>query len=255
MILISNDDGIHAKGLEVLTRIALEFDNVVVAAPSMHHSGKASAITLDTPIRTTVVERSERLTRYSVMGTPADCAKVALDQLLRQTPPRLLLSGINHGLNSGNSAIYSGTMGVAFEGLFHDVPSVAFSYGSFAPDADFSPCEPFIKHVIERVLAQGLPKNVCLNINFPALAPGETYPGYKITRGALGKWKDEFEHRVDPHGRDYYWITGYYAASDPYDRLNDTYWLDRGWISVTPVHADQTDYESMPTVDTLLASL
>ncbi|MBP5560216.1 MAG: 5'/3'-nucleotidase SurE [Muribaculaceae bacterium] len=248
MILISNDDGISAKGLDLLTRIALDYDHVMVAAPTTHQSGKSSSITFDHPIRAHLIEKTERLTRYAVSGTPADCAKLALDQLLEERP-RLLLSGINHGYNSGNSSIYSGTVGVALEGVFHDVPALAFSYGSFDPKADMPECEPLIRHIIERTLEHGLPRGVCLNVNFPPLGEGGKYPGLKITRSAAGKWVKEFEHRVDPHGRDYYWITGYYENDEPDNTLNDTYWLDRGWVSVTPIFADQTHYPSMPLIE------
>lgn len=254
LILVSNDDGYYAGGIKELTRIAGDYGDVLVVAPATHQSGQASAITISVPVVAHKVEEREGFIGYSVVGTPADCAKLAIDQCLGGRMPDLVLSGINHGFNSGNSVIYSGTMGVVFEGLFHGIHSVAFSYGSYGQHTDFSPCEPVVRHVIERVLAQGLPPHVCLNVNIPLVEHATDLKGVKVTRGALGRWQGEFEHRVNPFGEDYYWITGDFVEEDPNDTLNDTYWLKRGWVSVTPVHADQTDYEAMDTIAALVGN-
>lgn len=251
LILISNDDGYSAPGIAALTSAALEFGDVVVAAPASMQSGKASAITVDRPLRPVLAEKSEHLTRWIIDGTPADCAKLALDQLLRDTPPDLMLSGINHGYNTGISAMYSGTMGAAFEGLLHGVPSIAFSLGSYGIDAPMHICLPVIRHIVSQVLENGLPADICLNVNIPLVEDG-AFSGYKATTGAPGRWTDEFERRNHPHGGDYYWMTGYYDQYDPDDTTTDLYWLDRGWVSVTPCHIDQTDHKSLSLISSMI---
>jgi len=183
-----------------------------------------------------------------VLGTPADCVKLALSQLMVDRLPDLVLAGINHGYNTGINTLYSGTMACAFEALMHRVPAVAFSHGNYDSDADTSICEPVVEHVLPRVLESGLPQGVCLNINIPK---GETH-GYKVTSGDLGRWTREFEHRVDPLGRDYYWMVGDYEVADASDDRTDMYWLERGYVAITPCHIDQTDYASMSQIADLL---
>ena len=239
LILVSNDDGYNAKGIKSLVEWASRYGYVYCVAPAEHQSGKSSAITIDTPLRATIVEKNERFTIVKVNGTPTDCAKLALNSLLPRRPD-LLLSGINHGYNSGNSVIYSGTMGVVFEGSFRGVPSVGFSYGDYMPDADFSLCEPIVRQVIEKVLAEGLPEGVCLNVNIPKC---ERILGLKRVKSASGYWKEEFEERVDPHGRVYYWLTGQYHNAEPDNPATDHYWLNRNYATVVPCRADQTAYD------------
>ncbi|MBO4814680.1 MAG: 5'/3'-nucleotidase SurE [Muribaculaceae bacterium] len=250
LILISNDDGYNAGGIRTLIAVAREFGDVVVAAPMKQQSGKASAITITTPLRAKRVKQEEGLTVFLIDGTPADCVKLALDQLLEGRHPDLVLAGINHGYNVGVSTLYSGTMGATFEGLVHHVPSVAFSYGSYDPDADFTVCVPYVRSIIGRVLEQGLPKGTCLNVNIPH-DKGEL-KGVKVTTTSLGLWRNEFERRTDPHGADYYWMAGYYEHENPDDETTDLYWIDRGWVSVTPCKVDQTARGVMGEIADLL---
>ena len=239
LIFIGNDDGFRAGGLEALIDIAADYGDVVAVAPFEHQSGKSSAITVDFPLRVHSIRNTERVKLYSVNGTPVDGAKLAFDRLLPRVPD-LLLSGINHGYDAGNSVIYSGTMGVVFEGSFRGVPSVGFSYGDYMPDADFSLCEPIVRQVIEKVLAEGLPEGVCLNVNIPKC---ERILGLKRVKSASGYWKEEFEERVDPHGRVYYWLTGQYHNAEPDNPATDHYWLNRNYATVVPCRADQTAYD------------
>jgi len=248
LILISNDDGYHYPGIQSLIRVARRVADVVVAAPAQHQSGMSSAITLITPVRTQLVEQQEGYTAYEVLGTPADCVKLALSQLMADHLPDLVLSGINHGYNTGINTLYSGTMACAFEALMHRVPAVAFSYGDYSATADTSVCEPVVEQVLQHVLEGGLPQGVCLNVNMP---PGGGQ-GLKVTIGDLGRWTREFEHRTDPLGRDYYWMVGDYEVADPNDDRTDMYWLKRGYTAVTPCHIDQTDYASMSQIAKLL---
>lgn len=241
LIFIGNDDGFRAGGLDALINIAADYGDVVAVAPFEHQSGKSSAITVDLPLRVHLIRDEEHVRLYSVNGTPVDCAKLAFDRLLPRVPD-LLLSGINHGYNSGNSVIYSGTMGVVFEGSFRGVPSIGFSYGDYMPDVDFAPCEPVVRQIIEQVLGEGLPEGVCLNVNMPKC---ERILGVKRVKSAAGYWKEEFEERVDPHGRVYYWLTGQYHNAEPDNAATDHYWLSRHYATVVPCRADQTAYDCL----------
>ena len=250
LILISNDDGYNYNGIKSLIRAAREIGDVFVVAPAVHQSGMSSAITFIHPVRAIKVAQEPGYTAYLATGTPADCVKLALSQLMADNMPDLVLAGINHGYNSGLNTLYSGTMACVFEGILHGVPSVAFSYGDYNSDADTSVCEPVVKHVTERVLKGGLPKDVCLNVNIPKVEGG--FKGMKVTAGDMGRWVNEWEHRVDPTGRDYYWLTGEFEMADKGEGLTDYYWLERGYVTVTPTHVDQTDFASMSQIVDLL---
>lgn len=250
LILICNDDGYQAGGIKALTDTAREMGRVVVAAPQLPQSGMSSAITVGAPLRARQVQAEDGLEVYAVSGTPADCAKLAFNELLGGRRPDLLVSGINHGYNAGNSAIYSGTMGAVFEGLFHGVPGIGFSYDDYTPEADFTSCLPWVRRVMGRVIERGLPQGVCLNVNIPRCSGGPK--GLKVTTAAAGRWVSEYERRIDPYGQPYYWMTGTFERDDPYDNSSDLYWLDRGWVSVTPCRADQTCREAMPAAADIL---
>ena len=250
LILISNDDGYNYNGIQSLIKVARTMADVFVVAPAVHQSGKSSAITFVNPVRTTLLKQEPGLTVYLATGTPADCVKLALSQLMADHMPDLVLAGINHGYNSGLNTLYSGTMACAFEGILHGVPSVAFSYGDYSSDADTSVCEEVVRHVTERVLKDGLPKDVCLNVNIPKM--DGPFKGMKVTTGDMGRWVNEWEHRVDPTGRDYYWLTGEFEIADKNEGLTDYYWLERGYVTVTPTHVDQTDFASMKVISDLL---
>ena len=251
LILISNDDGYNYNGIQSLIKVARTMGDVFVVAPAVHQSGKSSAITFVNPVRTTRIAQEEGFTAYLATGTPADCVKLALSQLMADRLPDVVLAGINHGYNSGLNTLYSGTMACAFEGVLHGVPSVAFSYGDYSADADTSICEPWVRHVTQRVLKSGLPKDVCLNVNIPHT--NEELKWLKVTTGDMGRWINEWEHRIDPTGRDYYWLTGEFDIADKDEGLSDYYWLQRGYVSVTPTHVDQTDFDSMAAISDLLS--
>lgn len=239
LIFISNDDGYSALGIKKLIEIACDYGKVIAIAPMHHQSGKSSAITIDVPLFKHVIEQTDRYTIIGVTGTPTDCAKLAFNKLLPRKPD-LVLSGINHGYNAGNSVIYSGTMGVVFEGLFQNIPSIGFSYSELSPKADFTPCDEPIRHILDRFFAGDLPVGVGLNVNIPKTEG--RIKGYRITKSSCGKWIEEYDQRVDPFGREYYWLTGHFVNEDACNPQGDLYWLDRGYVSITPCHTDQTDY-------------
>ncbi len=241
LILITNDDGVSAKGLASLIEAMLPLGQVVVVAPDGPRSAQSSALTVTMPIRTKVVSKGENLLLYQCNGTPADCVKIALHQLLDRTPD-LIVSGINHGVNSSISVIYSGTMGAAIEGCIDGVASIGFSLNSFAPHANFSQAILYARAIAKKVLEKGLPRNVCLNVNFPETQKIE---GVKICRQADGYWEEEFEKRQDPMGKNYYWLTGHFVNSEPTSDDTDEAALAQGYISVVPVKVDMTAYEFM----------
>lgn len=237
-ILISNDDGVKAKGIASLIEVAKEFGDVLVVAPHMPRSGMSTAITVELPIRLKQVEKSEGIEIYSCTGTPVDCIKIAFDQLL-DNPPDLVLAGINHGANSSISVHYSGTMGAVIEGCIHEVPSIGFSICDYRPDADFSLMIPYIRNLISETLKNGLPLGTCLNVNAPEGKP----KGLMVCRQGHGRWVEEFDARKDPHGRDYYWITGYYKNMDNGVDDTDNHALAGGMISVVPISIDLTNHD------------
>ena len=163
-ILVTNDDGIHAKGLSELIGIACEFGEVLVVAPHTARSGMSKAITVDLPIRLKIFEETGKYSSYSCTGTPVDCVKIAINQLLGGNPD-MVLSGINHGSNSSVNIHYSGTMGAIIEGCLHEVPSIGFSAANHDPDADLSPYRDYFRKIISETLKNGLPKGTCLNVN------------------------------------------------------------------------------------------
>ena len=243
-ILVTNDDGIHSKGLRELIDVMQLFGEVVVIAPEYPQSGKSAAITVDNPLRATVVKsESEQIKMYKCNGTPVDCVKLAFNQLLDRKPD-LVVSGINHGANSSISVVYSGTVGAAIEGSLHGVPSVAFSLADYSPDADFKYAKIFCARVFQTVLDNGLPEFVCLNVNIPKGRP----KGVKVVRQAKGKWMEEFEKRTDPHSREYYWLSGYFNSFENGSGDSDIAVLDDNMVSVVPVNSDMTCYQTLDLI-------
>ncbi|MFA9390414.1 MAG: 5'/3'-nucleotidase SurE [Prolixibacteraceae bacterium] len=236
-ILITNDDGIKAKGIATLIEVAKEFGDVLVVAPDRARSGMSSAITVEEPIRLKKYTQNESFESYSCTGTPVDCVKLAFDKLLNENP-QLILSGINHGTNSSVSVHYSGTMGAAIEGCIHEVPSIGFSLCDYHPDANFSLAIPAIRKIIKTTLEKGLPRGTCLNVNIPKGEPA----GIEICRQGHGRWVEEFDRRTDPHKRDYYWITGFYKNMDNGSTDTDNHILETQKISVVPIKVDLTDH-------------
>jgi 5'-nucleotidase len=243
LILISNDDGVEAKGLKCLIKAAREFGEVVVAAPAEAMSGMSHAITIKTPLRVKKLVQEEGLTVYACQGTPVDCVKMAVNQLLDQKPD-IVLSGINHGSNASSSVVYSGTMAVAMEGTINDIPSVGFSLLDYDSDADFQASGKIVSKILKNIIDNGLEKGICLNVNIPAI-PYEDIKGIKVCRQARGYWKEEFDKRIDPHKGEYYWLTGTFFNQEEEASDTDEFALKQGYVSVVPVSMDMTAYKSM----------
>ena len=246
LILITNDDGYKSPGIKNITDVAREFGYVVVVGPVKGHSGMSHAVTLTAPIRYTLKSEEPGLKIYSCTGTPADCVKIALNRILPKKPD-LILSGINHGSNSSVSLFYSGTVAACIEGCMNGINSVALSVDDHSIDADFKLAIKYAKQIIPEVLKKGLPDCTCLNVNFPKISP-EDCQGIKVCRQAKGVWKEEFEHRVDPHGRNYYWLTGYFSNLEPGEKDTDDWALQQNFAAIVPIKVDVTNYDAIDQI-------
>lgn len=245
LILITNDDSFSAPGIRFLITVMREIGEVVVVAPDKPQSGMGHAITVNTPLRLQKLKSEKNYKEYFCNGTPVDCVKLAVDKVLHRKPD-LLVSGINHGSNASVNIIYSGTMSAVIEGAMGHIPSVGFSLNDYAYNADFTHTAPFIKSICQNILANGLPKNICLNVNFPVKSNKEI-KGVKVCRQADAYWKEEFSERKDPRGHDYYWMMGIFENLDM-GKDTDVWAINNNYVSIVPVHYDLTAHDSIPTI-------
>ena len=251
LILVVNDDGISAKGIRNLIRIMNDFGDVVVVAPDSPQSGKGHAITIEAIIRCDkIVIDNGPQKEYACSGTPVDCVKLAVNQILDRKPD-LCVSGINHGSNSSINVIYSGTMSAAVEGALEKIPSIGFSLLDYDKDADFSEAETYVRRITKKVLKHGLDYGVCLNVNIPKSIEQKKLKGIKVCRQANANWVEEFEERIDPKGKTYYWLTGEFVNHDS-GTDTDEWALANHYISVVPVQFDVTSHSSLASVNKLL---
>jgi 5'-nucleotidase len=242
LILVTNDDGITSKGIRSLIGAVQKFGDVVVVAPDSPQSGMGHAITIHDPIRLHTCDLYPGVEAYSTSGTPVDCVKLAVYQIMHRKPD-LLVSGVNHGSNAATNVLYSGTMSAAVEGAMEGIPSIGFSLDSFDPDADFDVSIRVIDEVVQLVFANGIPRNTCLNVNVPNIGM-EAFQGIKMCRAAHAFWEDRFDSRKDQFGRPYFWLTGDFIDVDKADDT-DLYWLEKGFASVVPTQFDMTDYGAL----------
>jgi 5'-nucleotidase len=243
VILVCNDDGIFSPGIQALAEVADEFGDVHIIAPDREQSAVGHAVTVDTPLRSRSFQVDGRFNGQAVTGTPADSVKLAHDQLMKRKPD-LVVSGINHGSNAGVNILYSGTVSAATEGTILGYPSIAVSCTDFDEEADLSGARDAARKVIGYVLSEGLPKGVTLNLNVP---PGEL-KGIKWARQADSRYVEEFEGRVDPNNRSYYWLTGRLELLDEGEDL-DINVLKKGFASLTPIQYDMTSYTLLKNVE------
>ncbi len=251
LILIANDDGYRAGGLKALIEVARPYGDLLVVSPSEGQSGMSHAITVRVPIRVEKHVEESGLKVYVCNGTPVDCVKIALNKLIDRHPT-LLLTGINHGANSSASVLYSGTMAAAIEGCMYNIPSIGFSLLDHSPQADFEPYKPFIKKIAESVLKNGLRTGTCLNVNIPKVHISDI-KGIRVCRQARGYWQEEFESRIDPNNREYYWLTGDFFNEEPNAKDTDEWALKNNYISIVPVQIDMTCYQSMDKIKKMLS--
>lgn len=244
---MTNDDGITAPGIRALISVMKELGEVVVVAPDSPQSATGHAITINNTLHINKIDIDPDVEiEYSCSGTPVDCVKFAVSEILKRKPD-LCVSGINHGSNSSINVIYSGTMSAAVEAGIEGIPAIGFSLLDYNWDADFEPIKSSIKKITEEVLQNGLPEGVILNVNFPKLKENEI-KGIKICRQAKAMWKERFDKRQTPMGKDYYWLTGKFVNLDKGEDT-DEWALDNGYISVVPVQFDLTAHHAMQTLN------
>lgn len=247
-ILISNDDGYEAKGVNCLIEMIRDYGDVLVCAPEGPRSGMACAFSATTPLMLTLRRKESGVEVWSCNGTPVDCVKMALAELCPRKPD-LVIGGINHGDNGSVNTHYSGTMGVTMEGCMKYIPSVAFSLCDHRADADFQPMEAIVRQITQRVLNDGLPQGVCLNVNFPVVTE---YKGVRICRMAKGTWANEVSKCHHPRGYDYWWMVGHYQNDEPEAEDTDNWALNHGYVAITPTRIDVTAYEAMEQINHLI---
>ncbi len=247
-ILVTNDDGIYAPGLVALYLELQLLGEVVVVAPESEQSAVGHAISLATPLRVKKVPLAGGVEGWAVSGTPADCVKIALGELL-PAPPELVVSGINLGPNVGINVLYSGTVSAATEAAILGVKALAISLNTYKK-ADFAGAARLTRELVARLRDwEGWPPGVCLNVNLPALPP-DRIRGVKITRQDTGPLVEHFQRRVDPRERVYYWLAEINERRDP-EPDTDYGALNAGYISVTPIHHDLTHYPSLASLEPL----
>ncbi|MCD8741358.1 5'/3'-nucleotidase SurE [Mucilaginibacter roseus] len=243
-ILVVNDDGITAPGIKALIYAMNDIGRVVVVAPDSPQSGMGHAITIGKPLRFDKEDLYEGIEMYKCSGTPVDCVKLAVNLVFKGKKPDLCVSGINHGLNNSINVLYSGTMSAAVEGAIESIPSIGFSLDNYTQQANFEPCVKYVKEIALQVLEHGLPTATLLNVNFPATP----LKGIKICRQANAKWAEEFDERMDPHNRPYYWLTGVFQLNDQGEDT-DVWALENGYVSVVPVQFDMTAHHAIPVLN------
>ena len=249
LILVTNDDGITAPGIRNLVEFMNELGEVVVVAPNSPQSGKGHAITINQTLTFEEISLEGPQTDYSLSGTPVDCVKFALDKILDRKPD-IVVSGINHGANSSINVIYSGTMSAAVEAGVEGLQAIGFSLLDFSWDADFSQAKEYIQNIVKKVLENPLPKGVVLNVNIPKL-PKDEIKGIKVCKQANAKWEENFDERINPHGKKYYWLTGYFNNMDKSEDADETA-LAEGYISIVPVKFDLTAYEYLKELEQVM---
>lgn len=243
LILVTNDDSIVAPGIRALIEVMKEIGEVVVVAPDSPQSAMGHAITINNTITLSKVSLDKEIEKeYSCSGTPVDCVKIAVHEILKRKPD-LCVSGINHGSNSSINVIYSGTMSAAVEAGIEGIPAIGFSLLDYSWDADFEPFKSFVKNIAQHVLKNSLPDGVILNVNFPKLKK-EEIKGIKICRQAKATWVEEFDKRTNPMGKEYYWLSGEFVNQDKGEDT-DEWALHNGYISVVPVQFDLTAHHAI----------
>ena len=243
LILVTNDDGINAPGIRTLISVVKNIGDVIVVAPDSPQSGMGHAITINSTLHSSrITPKNSEIIEYSCSGTPADCVKLAINELMPRKPD-LCVSGINHGSNSSINVIYSGTMSAAIEAGIEGVPAIGFSLLDYSWNADFSQSKDFIRKITLNALNNGIPKGVVLNVNIPAVKKSDI-KGVKICRQAKAYWVEEFDKRKNPLGQEYYWLTGKFVNKDQGEDT-DEWALKNNYISIVPVEFDLTAHHAI----------
>ena len=248
LILVCNDDGIDAPGIVALAEAMGDLGEVHVVAPVNEQSAVGHAITVRNPVRARAwpfrTSRGE-VPAHAVTGTPADCIKLAVNQILPRRP-NLVASGINRGPNTAVNIIYSGTVSAATEASILGIDAIACSRCAW-DDGDYAPAGHFARQVARQVLQDGLPPGILLNVNVPAV-PLEEIRGVAATRQARSRWEESFSERTDPFDEPYYWLSGRFVNLDDGEDT-DVEAVENGLVSITPIHYDLTARDFLTTVE------
>ena len=245
LILVSNDDGLMAKGVSELIRFLRPLGELVVMVPDVPRSGSACSLTVDQPVHFQLLKKDVGVTVYKCSGTPVECVKLARHAVLEREPD-LVVSGINHGDNSSSSVHYSGTMGVAIEGALNGIPSIGFSLCDHSLSADFDAAGPYVRLITAMVIEKGLPPMTCLNVNFPAT---RELKGIRVCEQAKGAWQHEWEESTRDSGETHYWLSGEFVDAEPDNERTDHWALANGYVAITPVTVDATAYGFMQELE------
>jgi len=244
-ILVTNDDGIDSPGIAALVHAMQDLGEVVVVAPDRQQSAVGHALTVSSPLRATEFHREGEVFGWAINGTPADCVKLAVSTLLDHRPD-MVVSGINHGSNTSVNAIYSGTVSAATEGTLMGIPSMAVSLATFDHAADMTLAADVARDVARRLPDIDLPMGTLLNVNVPAVERS-AFKGIRVTRQGHSVWEDYYERRTDPHGQEYFWLTGKMVPVTELEDADDLVVAD-GWAAVTPIHYELTNFRYLDTL-------
>lgn len=242
LILVTNDDGFTAPGIQTLVDVVGDIADLLIIAPDKPQSGMGHAITVNAPLRMTPTDYFGKHKAFYCSGTPVDCIKLGMYESGKRKPD-LIVSGINHGSNVSTNVLYSGTMSAAVEGALEGIPSIGFSLCDHDWSANFQACKKYVKKIVNKVLEEGLEKGVCLNVNIPDL-PASEIKGIKVCRQARAYWDDTFDERMDPLKKKYYWLTGSFHNHDngsEADMVN----LDNGYVTIVPTQFDMTAHHAI----------
>ncbi len=239
LILITNDDDITAPGIRNLVEAVKDLGHVVVVAPDKPQSGMGHAITIGSPLRLNRMHLFGDIEAWQTSGTPVDCVKLAVDKILPRKPD-ICLSGINHGANHSINVIYSGTMSAAMEASIEGIPSIGFSLLDYRYEADFTAARQVVHKIVSSVIGQKWDKHLLLNVNIPSV-PANEIKGIKVCKQAYAKYEEDFDERLDPQGKKYYWLTGEFVNFDK-GKDSDVAALQKNYVSVVPVQFDLTNY-------------
>lgn len=244
-ILVSNDDGIDSPGIFSLVHKLREIGNVTVVAPDRQQSAVGHSLTIASPLRITPFERDGEMFGYSINGTPSDCVKIAISSIL-DIKPDIVVAGINHGQNTAINILYSGTVSAATEGMLSGIPSMAISLASHNLDADMSVAAEYAKRIALEIPKMGMPKDTFLNVNVPNCVM-EKIKGVKIVHHSNTVWKDKYEKRNDPFGREYFWFSGEYNVKNDNEESDDVA-LGNDYVTINPIQYNITNHSFMQKI-------
>ncbi|CAM4067802.1 5'/3'-nucleotidase SurE [Vibrio neonatus] len=239
-ILLSNDDGVHAQGLRVLAEELKQIADIVIVAPDRNRSGASNSLTLENPLRVDEIEPNV----FSVQGTPTDCVHFALNELMKDDYPDLVLSGINHGANLGDDVLYSGTVAAAMEGHFLGVQSIAIS---LVGNTHFKTAAKIARQLVEQHLSKPIPTNRLLNVNVPDVA-WDAITETEVTRLGARHHAETMIKQLDPRGKQVYWL-GPPGKEQDAGMGTDFYAIEHKHVSITPLQVDLTAHESLLSMD------